>query len=108
MVGAMGCIVTAIPEDMEREEYKCFSHWAIIHTDWGLCKLLIPKNLNADVVVKVSFLGTAKAEEIVFKGERTADAKAFVESVEARLNRVMLRHTEIELMHHIAEGGRIH
>lgn len=106
---AMGSIVTAIPPDMQiSEDSEEYSHWAIIHTDWGICKLLIPKRLDVEVTVQVLIFGAAKPEEVTFRSERTADAKAFVEHVERRLNKVMVQQAELHLQLHITEGGRIH
>lgn len=111
MGAAMGCIVTKIPPDIqlsEGEEAEKFSHWAIIHTDWGICKLLIPRKLDVDVVVQINIFGAAKSEEVTFRGERTEDAKAFVEQIEKRLNKVMTRQAELQKQLYITEGGRIH
>lgn len=109
MSNAMGYILTKIPPDMQLAEgAEKFSHWAIIHTDWGICKLLIPKRLDVDVVVQINIFGAAKPEEVTFSSKRTEDPKAFVEHVEKRLNKVMVKQAELHLQLHITEGGRIH
>lgn len=110
MVAAMGSIVTKIPDDLKLGEGtdEQYSHWAIIHTDWGLCKLLIPRRLDAEVVVQVNVYGAALPQEVTFRGERTADAKAFVDNVERRLNKAMIQHAELHKQLYITEGGRIH
>ena len=109
MGDAMGCIVAPIPADMkiENADVGRFSHWAIIQTDWGLCKLLLPSDLKEDVIVQVRVFGASDPVEVTFK-RSIEDAKEFVELVERRLNNTIVKHAETELQLHIVNGGRIH
>jgi hypothetical protein len=106
MVDAMGWIVKAIPEDIPPDFGK-YSHWGIIHTTWGVCKLLIPALLDEEVIVQICMFGTAKPEEVVFRGHRTEDVEAFVEMVEQRLTNAVVKHAFFEMQQHLADGGRL-
>jgi len=105
MGAAMGYILKKIPPDFDL--FKAYSHWSVIHTDWGLCKLLIPIKLDENVIVKIYMFGTTNPEEVTFKGQRTEDVEEFVKMVEERLTNAITKYAESELQKFLEGGGRL-
>lgn len=84
-----------------------FSYFGVIHTTWGIAKVLIPNNPFKEVAVKVSIFGEYQCE-ITFKGPRSNDPEQFLHYIEARLTNTLVRYNLCQLQQYKDAGYRPH
>jgi hypothetical protein len=84
-----------------------FSHYGIIHTTWGIVKLLIPRDVDKDITVQLALFGESKCE-VIFKPPRPKDPLKLVELIEERLTKTLIRFNTEQLESYKQRGLRVH